>query len=77
LEWYTHEEASYYVKPLQTSASDIKEMRDSARGRSTESFFQSDLKKMVLALDDKAQWKIQKLAETRDKASTNDKVKRE
>ena len=32
---------------------------------------------MVLALDDKAQWEIQKLVESRDKASTNDKVKRE
>lgn len=32
---------------------------------------------MVLLLDDKAQWEIQKLLESRDKASSTHKVKRE
>jgi hypothetical protein len=74
---YTHQDTcSYYVKPMQASTSDIKDLRARARGKSTESEHQNDLKKMVLALDDKAQWEIQRLVESRDEASSNGNVRR-
>lgn len=74
---YSHEAASYYVKPIRASASDIRDIRANARGKLTESEHQTALKKMVLALCDNAQWEIQKLLEARDNASSHDNVKRE
>jgi hypothetical protein len=74
---YSHEAASYYVKPLQTNASDIRDIRANAHGKLTESKHQKALKNMVLALDDGAQWEIQKLLESRDKASSHHNIKRE
>lgn len=74
---YTHEDVfSYYVNPVQSCAADIKEIRARALGNVTESEHRNDLKKMVLALDDQAQWEIQRLLESRDKASSNNNVRR-
>jgi hypothetical protein len=74
---YTHEDVcSYYVKPVQSCVADIKDIPARALGNLTESEHQVNSKNEVLTLEDKAQWEIQKLLESRDKASSNDNVRR-
>jgi hypothetical protein len=75
--FYKHEDVSaYYVKPLQTCAEDIEDIRARAIGNSSEHEHQASLKKIVLGLEDKAQWEIQRLVESRDRGSSNENVRR-
>ena len=71
---YDHKAASYYVKPIRSSASEIINMKQSARGEMTESEYQEYSKNVILNMDQDAQWEIQKLVESRDAASSTDSV---
>jgi hypothetical protein len=74
---HSFEPESFYVKALPSCPSDIKALRAECRGTSTDSQHLAQLKKTVLKMPDEAQWEIQKLTESRDKASSNENVKRE
>jgi hypothetical protein len=69
-------DASYYVKPVLSNASEIKAVRQLCQKGLTETEYQTDLKKRILKLPEDAQWEIQRLTEDRDNASSNDHVKR-
>jgi hypothetical protein len=80
IEWYashSYEPATFYVTALPYYAPEIKSLRAECRGTSTDSQHQTQLKKTILKMPDEAQWEIQKLTESRDKASSNANVKRE
>jgi hypothetical protein len=80
IEWYashSYEPATFYVTALPYYAPEIKSLRAECRGTSTDSQHQAQLKKTILKMPDEAQWEIQKLTESRDKASSNANVKRE
>jgi hypothetical protein len=73
---HRHQPASYYVKAVPSSVTEVKGLRAECRGASTDAEHQSQLKKKILKLPDEAQWEIQKLTESRDNASSNENVKR-
>ncbi len=80
IKWYTshqYEPESYYIKALPSCSSEIKSLRAECRGASTDAEHQKQLKKTILKMPDDAQWEIQKLLESRDKASSNENVRRE
>jgi hypothetical protein len=74
---YCHEPASYYVEALPSSASEINALRAECQGAYTDAEHQAQLKKRILKMPDDAQYEIQNLTESRDKASSNGNVKRE
>jgi hypothetical protein len=51
-------------------------MRQSALGGLSQAEHEAEFKKAILAMNEKAQWEIQKLLESRDKASSSDTIKR-
>jgi len=80
IRWFTHhrhEPSSYYIKALPSCVSEINLLRAECRGTHTDAEHETQLKKKILKMPDEAQWEIQKLTEARDKASSNENVKRE
>jgi hypothetical protein len=80
IKWYTShdfEPASFYIKAVPSCSSEIKTLRAECRGTYTDAKHQAQLKKTILKMPDDAQWEIQKLVESRDKASSNENVRRE
>jgi hypothetical protein len=75
--YHSYEPATFYVKALPSCPSDIRALRAECRGSSTDNQHLAQAKKSILKLPDDAQWEIQKLTESRDKASSNENVKRE
>jgi hypothetical protein len=67
---------SYYVKPVSSNASEIKVVRQLCQDSFYKTEYQTELKKRILELPEDAQWEIQRLTEDRDKACSNDHVKR-
>lgn len=74
---HRHEPASCYVEALPSRASEIKTLRAECWGTYTDAEHQAQLKKKILKMPDEAQCEIQTLTESRDKASSNENVKRE
>ncbi len=80
IKWYTShtiEPASYYVKPVSSCLSEIKDIRIQCQGHSSEADYQTSLRKAILKMDDDAQWEIQRLLEARETASSSDSVRRD
>ena len=75
--YHSYEPATFYVKAQPSCASDIRALRAECRGTSTDNQHLASAKKSILKLPDDAQWEIQKLLESRDKASSNENVRRE
>jgi hypothetical protein len=73
---YQHKASTFYVKPLAASVSEIKEIKQSALGELLQSEHEAEFKKTILGMNERAQWEIQKLLESRDTASSNDIIKR-
>ena len=74
---YTYKKESYYVKAVPSSSSEIENLLREHLEEPTSSNKKPDLKKAILALPDEAQWEIQRLTESRETASSTDKIKRE
>jgi hypothetical protein len=70
-----NEPANYYIKPLPSCASNVKARR-AELGIYTDAEHQFQLQRKMLTMQDDTQWDIQKLTEARDKASSNEPVKR-
>jgi hypothetical protein len=66
----------YYVKPVSSCLSEIKDLRKQCQGKLSEYEHQKRLKKAILRMHDDAQWEIQRLVEARENASSSDAVKR-
>ena len=74
---YAYKKASYYVKAVPSTTSETQQLIDGCQETPTSSKKQPAFKNAVLKLPDEAQWEIQRLTESREKASSNDNVKRE
>lgn len=73
---YQYKASSFYVKPIPATTTEIRNLRQSAVGGLSQAQHEAEFKKAILGMDDKAQWEIQKLLESRDKASSSDTIKR-
>lgn len=68
--------ANYYVKPVSSCLSEIKDLRKQCQGVLSEGDHRKKFSKTILGMDDDAQWEIQRLIEAREKATSGDNVKR-
>lgn len=68
--------ANYYVKPVSSCLSEIKDLRRQCQGIHSESEHRKKFSKTILGMHDDAQWEIQRLIEAREKATSGESVKR-
>ncbi|CZR51169.1 uncharacterized protein PAC_01044 [Phialocephala subalpina] len=74
---HTHKEATHYIKPLPSSASEISLFRIQSQASLSPAQHMIYIKKRILAMPDDAQWEIQKLCESKESATSSSKVRRE
>jgi hypothetical protein len=71
---HSYSPATYYVKPVLSSASETHALLKEAQNLQSPAQHIVELRKRVLHMDDDAQWEIQKLIEAREKAASGEKV---